>query len=714
MAYARKSYDKETELEGLKRLVKTAHDYDDHNCKRYNYFSNFILRSTLRATDIQVLADVQKPQVEANVLEAFISRLCGEYSELEQSFVISAAEGAQITPQLLESLKVWGMHLRAILRPNTNDNMLYHLFRELLIGGFGVMELYVDYANPRTMRKKIFADRVFDPTMTYWDPMAMESHRGDGAYCGKLVPMSREGMISEFGVDYVKDVKFTRDLGGFSWSYRTQEDEILLIAEHWKKKYKSVRLTELSDHRTIPVKEYDAFAEMWRMSGVAETVPIPIGKIRTAKQETICRYRFTGNQVIDYKETDYGMFPLVFFDGNGSLLRDESGGTAMRMTRPYVMNCKDTQKVTNFVLQTMANEVENMIQHKYVAAIESIPDDDIDAWRNPQRSQTLAYNAFQDEDPSKPLPAPQVIPRPEIPQSLGAMFQMMQATIQQQLGAYDSALGIQNNELSGVAIQNGAMQSNAASMPYNVGMMQGLNRVACWMMDMIPKTYITPQSIPIKLPNGKRDYIMINQPGGITSKFDPHDLQIEVEAGVNFNIQKQVSLTVLLNLMKASETFSQFMNTEGLETLLDNIDIKGIDALKAQVGQFMQQQKQQQQKQPNPAEMQMQIQQATIKQRDDASKRDFIGGLIKTAATTSVAKEANDVAFISAVGKIDAGAAEREIKEDALDSENARTAVEGSIAVAGHELNVEKHLHEMSMAHELAKKEDDGSNETQS
>lgn len=693
-SYPRKSATKDDELKELQRQVTLAHDYFDHNYKRFHYFRDFVFRTTIRAEEIQVLADVQKPQVEANVLEAYISRLLGEFSQIEPSIIIRAKDGAMITPQLLETMDVFGWHMRAILKPNTNDNMLYHIYRDLLSGGFSAAEIYVDYQSEMSMRKSIMLDRVKDPTLTYWDPMAQESHKGDGQYCGKLIPKSKSDMIAEYGEESVRDISFTRDLGGFSWSYRTQMEDILLVAEHWKKKYRNTRITELSNGMTIPMKDYEEFAQRWRDSDVPAAVPVPIGRMRTTRVPTICRYVFTESRILDYKETSFKYFPLIFIDGNSVMIRTDMGGTTTQLTKPYVMNCKDAQKVKNFALQSMANEAENLIQHKYIAAIESVPDDYLDAYRNPQRSTTLMYNAFQDDDPNRPLPPPQVINRPQIPQELGQMFQMMDGLIQMELGAYDSALGIQNNELSGVAIQNGAMQSNAASLPYNVGMMQGINRICTVMLDLIPRVYVTPRSIPVRLPSGKHDYVMINKPGSINTQFNPDDFNIDVEAGVNFDVQKQVSLNVLMNLVKAmpQSLFAQFMFQEGGEILLDNIDIRNIEGLKVKFAEFTKQQAEKMKNQPNPAEMQMQIQQATIKQRDDASKRDFISSLVKTAAETSVAKESNDIQYMNDVGKISQSAEEREIKQRQLDSEDARTAVDMAIGTSAHELEVAKHL----------------------
>ena len=117
-------------------------------------------------------------------------------------------------------------------------------------------------------------------------------------------------------------------------------------------------------------------------------------------------------------------------------------------------------------------------------------------------------------------------------------------------------------------------------MPYIVGYIKGLNRVAQVIVDLIPKYYRTPRSLPILLANGKRDYKIINKQGSLFMNYDPNSLQVKVETGVNFAMQKEIALKTIESLMQSSQVFAQFMNTKGLPMLLDNIDIRGIDELK--------------------------------------------------------------------------------------------------------------------------------------
>ena len=174
--------------------------------------------------------------------------------------------------------------------------------------------------------------------------------------------------------------------------------------------------------------------------------------------------------------------------------------------------------------------------------------------------------------------------------------------------------------------------------------------------------------------------------------YDPHSLQIKVEAGVNSAVQKQLALDMIIKMMSSSELFNQFINTMGLEVLLDNMDIRNIDHLKAQAVEFMQQMKQQQEQaaqQPNPVEMEMetikQIEMAKVQQRQQQAE----GELSIKAAEVAVKQEQADLAYMKLIAEIEGESSKAMADERKADAEEARSAVDLAIEVAKlhHEQN---------------------------
>lgn len=689
-----------SQLDKIKQSVEQAYTYFRPNYERYHEFKRFVYKTTLTADDISVLASLGRPQIEFNMTEAYISRLRGEFSRMQPGFVVKAQDGVEnIDPRLLSFLEA---HFRAILMDSDNDGFSYDVYTDLLVGGFSVVEVYTDYLSEMSMDQRIFADRVFDPTLCGFDPLARKSHKGDGNFCFQLFPKEADEVVLEYGSDAVKNLRFSRSFSGFNWSYRAAKKDVVLICDYYKKEYKREKITKLSNGRVVSLKHYEQLVQMWNDAGYIEQPPIPIGKIRETTLEEISRYRLSGCNLIDVTKTNYKMLPLVFFDGNSAVLRDNNDSTAEQMTRPYIYNVKDAQRLKNYAGQSLANELENTVEHKFVASVESIPEDYIDAYINVQKPGTLLYNAFLDGDPNVPLPPPREVVRTPIPPQISETFQMADTLFQGILGSYDAALGIQNNELSGVAIMQGAMHSNAAAMPYTVGFMKGLNRVCQIILDLIPKYYVTPRSLPIVQPDGKRSYQVVNKIGNPFMNYDPMSLEVKVEAGVNFAVQKQISLETIIQLMQTSESFANFINTKGLGILLDNIEIRGIEGLRQSAAQYMQEvaQKQAQmeqmqmqaaQEQIDPKQvmaMQAQAEVLKVQQRDKEAELNAQVQLTKIASDDAIKNKQADIDFLEVMSKIENADLDSTIKQEKVDAENARTAVEMA-------LNVSKHHHEV-------------------
>lgn len=711
MAYVKK--EAQSMLDNIKDDIHRSYQYFYRNYQRYHDYMRFIYKTTLTAADRSTLQELQKPIIEFNVLEAYISRLCGEFSKMDPAFSVRAADGvALMNPEVIEVVEA---HMKAAFTGGDKDALSYQLYKEMLSGGYSVAKIFTDYANENSFDQNIFIERVFDPTLTGFDPLARDSHKGDGRYAYELFPKSKGEAEELYGSSITKGATFTRsgDLQNFNWSYKNQLEDIILFAEYYRKKLKKTKIVKLANGHVVPEKSYEEFLVKWEEAGILEQPPIVL-KSRWSEIETIEKYTLCESKIIDHVSTNFSMLPLVFFDGNSVIIRDNDQSAAEQMTRSYVYQALGPQKMKNFAGQSLCNEIENTMQSQWVAPIEAIPDnaDYQYAYTNPQKATVVLYNQWKDGDPNKPVTPPQTIHRPAIPPEMSNTFMMADQVIQSTLGSYDAALGINDNELSGVAIMQGAMHSNAAAMPYTVGFIRGWNRCGEIYLDLLPKYYVTPRTVPVILPDGKRDYFPINGKGQMRFDYNASALEVQVEAGVNFAVQKQIALKAMIQLMQASPQFAQFMNQEGLEVLLDNLDIKGIDNIKSMASKWMQNQKaiqeaavQAQQNQITPeqmAQMQLQLEQVKIQQKQQeaelkaqtemrtAEMRSEVE-LTKIATDDAVKNKEIDVKFIEVMSRIQADNLQSQVQEEKASAENARTAVEMAISLNKDRRDHERH-----------------------
>lgn len=686
----------------LKKSVEEAQQYFNDNVQRYELFTRFVFKSSLNDMEAGTLSDRGLPTIEFNILEAYISRLRGEFAKQQPSLMVRAADGvplSMLNKSFIATLEVVEAHLRAIFFDGANDMLEYNVYSDLLAGGFSVMRIYTDYVNEMSFEQNICIERAFDPTLCVFDPLARTSHKGDGRFCAELHPMTREEFEEEFGSKITENMKFTRSLSGFDWSFQNEQEEIVLVCDYYEKQCKKETIIKLSNGHSVTEKEYNNFIKEWEEAGIIEQPPAPVKKRRTMV-EKIVRYRFCESALLDVVETNYKYLPLVFVDGNSVQLKE--GGSYTQMTRPYVYHAMGIQRLKNLAGQSLGNELENTIQHKFVVALESIPTDYQNAYQNVQKADTLIYNHFLDtNNPTVTLPPPREIVRTPIPPQIAETFRMSDEMTQVILGSYDGAAGQNNGQMSGIAFARSAIQSNNASVPFIVGYIKGLNRVAQIIVDLIPKYYRTPRSLPVLLPDGKREYFEINKKGSLYMNYDPNNLQVKVETGVNFAMQKEIALQTIISLTQASQAFAQFFNQYGLPVLLDNIDIRGIDDLKEKAKEFQEQLQQQQQiaQKQQAQQMQMQAQQQAMsmqqaqKELQSPTQTQIEMMAIQQkgqidSANLSIKERDSETKFLEVMSKIRNADVENELKMAEIDAENTRTAVDSA-------LNVSKHLHEM-------------------
>lgn len=688
-----------SQFDKIKDNIQTSYENWMENATRFNEFVRFVYDTSISDADNSQLQVLQKPNLEFNICEAIVSRLMGEFAKHEPDITVSSAPGTRVedlTEEFLATQEVIEAHLREIFSDPTNDAIGYRTYKDCLSGGYSVWRVCTDYINELSFEQNIKVERVFDPTMVGFDPLARLSHKGDGDYCFELIPMSSQDFGEKFGKDKLKEIKFQRssNIGGFTWSYESQNTETVLIAEYYCKVKKEEDIIKLSNGHVILEKHYEQMLMMWNKAGYIEQPPIPISRRKTTI-ETIEQFIICENAILEHQKTNFKHLPLVFIDGNSAFFKESENGAAIQMTRPFVYHAKGAQRLINFAGQTQAAEIENIVMHKFKVALESIPKGYEDAYKNVQVPSNLIYNAFYKENPDQPLPPPMEIQRAPTPPIVENTFMGTNRIVQMILGSYDSVLGTNDKQISGVAIQQGAMQSDAAAIPYLESYINGLNRAAQIVVDLIPKYYVTPRTLPIKQKDGKRSFQLINMEGqqdSIDMKYNPNSLQIKVEAGVSSGVKKQVALEQIIRMMQSSEIFASFINQMGLETIIDNLDIRGVETLKAQAVQYMEQLAQQQQEaaqKPSPEMAQIQaiqeIEMAKIEQQ--ATKAE--GDLAIQAAKVANEKALTDIKFMQVMGQIENENAKLGVEQEKADSENARSAVELAIGLAKQTMSKE-------------------------
>jgi hypothetical protein len=671
-------------LARIKKTVRNAHDYFRDNYDRYTEYRKFVFDSSLTNDEITLLMTMNRPQLEFNVLEAYISRLLGEFSKQEPDIEVSAFDEDNADPI---TIKVVEQHLKHVFMDADNEHLRYEVYKDLLSGGFSAVKAYTEYEHPMSMNQVIRFSKC-EPTLTGFDKLARFAHKGDGQFCFELFPKSKDEFLDEYPETPINTLSFRRDFAGFNWSYLNDNSQVVVVADFYEKKRKEETIVQVRDGKVMTQTEYRKMIDGWNDITVP---PSLVGKPRKTFIDKIVRYRLIENQVLEYEETDFAYLPIVFIDGNSLMIKTPTNGNIRQVTRPYVYHAKGAQRLKNYAGISLANEIENTVQHKFMVAKEALPKEEqfLDAYKDVQKESVLVFNSVHESNPEMPINNPiREVQRIPAPPEIAQAFTGSDSLIQNVLGSYDASLGINNNQLSGIAIVEGASQSNATAMPFIVGCLQGFQRLAQIYVNLMPKYMTTPRTIPILDKEGKRHYVKINQKQGMPMEFDTNVLNVVVKAGASFQVQKSRTIMMVKEMMGMSPLFAQFMAEKGLNFILDNMDGKGIDELKALTKEWVQQYQQdkqqaQQQAQQNPQAMKTQIDMAKIQQQQQKSQMDFQLDMAKLQqdekkilADLHLGKESSNVQLVKALTERFAKQVDLELKGHDMKHRHTKEAIE--------------------------------------
>jgi hypothetical protein len=615
------------QLERIKTNVRRSHDYFKPNYDRYNEYRRFVFESSLRPEEITLLMTQGKPQLEFNILEAYISRLLGEFSKQEPDIEVSADDNSMVDEEMAMTVKVVEQHLYHTLLDAKNHHTKYEVYKDLLSGGFSSLKMKTDYANPMSMHQVIDIERCYDPTLCGYDQLSRYAHKGDGRFCFELFPMAKDDFMADHSDIDISTLNFRRDFAGFNWSYLNDATPTLIVADYYEKKKRETRICLVRDEKrgskTMKLSDYNKMIETW---GDLAAPPAIIGEPRTTQLETIVRYRCIENQILEYVHTDFEMFPLIFVDGNSVMIKTPKNGNVRQVTRPYVYHAKGAQRLKNYAGIAWANEIENTVQHKFMIAKEALPKEAplLEALEDVQKATVVVFNSVHESNPDMPISNPiREIQRVPMPVEISQAFTACDQLIQNILGSYDASLGINNNQLSGVALVEAATQSNAAAMPYIVGYLDGYQRAAQCYINLLPKYYTTPRTLPIMGKDGQKGYIKINQKDGLELSYDSNALNVTVKAGASFQVQKSRTIVMVKEMMGMSPLFAQFIAEKGLQFILDNMEGKGIDQLKVMVDGWLKEMQQQKKMAMEAQQQEMQNNPAILKAQNDQAKNEI-------------------------------------------------------------------------------------------
>lgn len=586
-------------LEKIKQNVQNSHDYLRHNYMTYASSRDFVFVNGITEAERAFNAEMMRPNLKFNILEAYLNKACGEFSKAQPSIKASSAEiqefqSAEEQQQQSDLIEFLAGHCRYIEYKAKKEGVMYNSFRETISGGYSSMKVLTRYINERSLNQEPYLSNIFDQTMIGYDPLAQLPDKSDGDYIYELFPKRLNDFMMEYEDIAVDDIDFyeapamtnaeSTSFGPFQWAYMAGDDRIVMMVDYYKKKKKKTKLYELSDNQVMIHDEYKNYLKEWEMSGKME-LPAIIQRQRETEIVQIIRYKCIQSKIISEEVTQYRSFPIKFIHGNTVVNRDHNAsGAAKEVMKPYLMHCEGTQMLKNYAGSALANELENMRPATIISSIEATPEKYIDMYRKPQNSPVLLFNQFKDGNANFPLNAPILAPRQPVPPELAATFMMCDEVTQNITGNFDSSMTkLANQNVSGVAMETSINMSNTGLQPYIHNWLLGFESCLQEIVDLLPIYNPLPQTVMTLSAQGDEKPVKINAKdgSGIQLKYKPGQFKIKVEAGLSFGIQQSQAQGQIVALSQAIPAFGQFINEKCLDLVVGTLEIPHAEEYRA-------------------------------------------------------------------------------------------------------------------------------------
>jgi hypothetical protein len=679
-----------------KENIDRATQYFKENYDRFNKFCSMVFRSTLTAQQKMFLLSKNRPIMEWNILLPPISRLRGEFGKHQVEVKVNGKNGQEIgkdagTFEDIGLIDFVEGHMRYQFHDMKVNGVEYDLMTDVLVGGFAGAKVWHDYEDPYSFDQRIYCAPVWDATLFGFDPMAKDKDKNDGEFFFEAYPQNKEKFEEEYKDVDLEGLAEINAVSSLKWSYHSQNEDIVLLVDYYYKKKKKKKLVLLSNGESMLMDEYKEFEQEWRQRENIGLEVRQIPQIVDERMTEVCsihRMKMIGTQILEEEETDLPSFPYVYIDGNSELIKNPDNSYVQYMTRPYVYDAVGAQNMRNFAGQNLIYGMMKQVQSPFMASTDNLRGQDAEPWRNPQDANVLTYNAYKDDNPEIPLQPPIPIQPQALPPEIMQTFEISGKVCEESLGAFDASLAkLTEHETSGKAYSEIQSMSNAAAKPYVDNMILGIQSIAAKFLELIPMVYTTPRSIPILDAQGRKKYVKINQEGGITINFRPHDLEVKIEAGASFGIQQDRALQALNATAKAFPGFAEFIHAKGLHIITDNLrDIRGSEELIMLAEEYtaeMEQMKQMMAGQPNPEQAKTDLAREKLMMESQLSERKMMteDRQTKIKALTDIGKlkidkEKNKVEMLKAFADINQSRKDSMNEENSLEFEKLKAGLE--------------------------------------
>jgi len=520
--------------------------------------------------EIQQERDIdRRPCLTVNRLPQQVQQVTNDQRQNRPAIKVSPVDDAA-TDEIAELIQGIIRHIEY----NSNAETAYDTGGESAArGGFGYWRLLTDFVDPQSFDQEIFIKRIRNPFSVFLDPYAQEPDGSDANWGFIVEDLSPEEYKARYPGTKLATASDWSAIGNNVPTWIKSDG--CRVAEYFYKELTPSKIHLLATGETV----HDKDRAHRQASAQAAGLDASIVKSRDTKLPVVKWCTITGIEILDRTIWAGSFIPIIPCYGNELYVNGK------KIVESVIRHAKDPQRMLNYWKSAATEAIALAPRAPFIGA-EGQFEGHEQEWESANR-KNHAYLEYKPTSLNgQPAPPPE---RQAIEPAVQAITQAAAGAaddIKATTGVFDAALGAQSNEVSGVAIQNRASQTQLSNFHFYDNMKRSIRHTGRCLVEIIPKVYDSARAARIVKEDGTQKVVKINQThtDEDTGKQVLYDLSVGrydvvVDTGPSYATRRQEAAASMIDFSKAvpqvaqacSDLIAKNMDWPGAQEIADRL-----------------------------------------------------------------------------------------------------------------------------------------------
>ena len=412
------------------------------------------------------------------------------------------------------------------------------------------------------MTKRLKIGLIGNCFSVYLDPYAQQPDGSDAQWGFIFEKLSKEDYEEQYSNSEMASMDSWASIGDRNKGWASEDS--VRIAEYFYKEYKDETIVKLENGQTMTKKEHEQMIEDY-----PEAEGLEIDQERKTKVVTIKVCKINAVEILE--ETTFPGQYIPIIPVYGDVLNVD--GKVKR--EGIVRHAKDPQRMFNYWVSSETETITLAPKAPFIAAEGQTEGHEAQwATANTKNHSVLLYKPTTIAGQLAPPPQ-RNIQEPPIGAITNARM-MASDDMKATTGVYDTALGNQSRETSGVAIQRRNNQSQTSNFHYIDNLTRALRHAGKILLEVIPVIYDMPRTARILGEDNESKVVKMNEVFQKKGEDVIYDVSkgkydVTIETGPSFNTKRQEAVESMIAMSSANPKFAEVAG----DLMVKNMDWHG-------------------------------------------------------------------------------------------------------------------------------------------